>query len=364
MRRTIALTSAVLLMFLAVAANAQLRGTGRLQGNVTDKNSDKPVPGATVTISLPNGHTQPIVSKTDSRGHWAAIGMTSGVWNIDISAPGYVTSRGTANVSEVGATPAISTQLEPQAVQQAAPAPAAVPNVPSVPKEAVDAIKEGETLLKAKAGDLITTSQTDIAGTATAVSHTVTADELKQNAQRAVADFEKALPMVPGDTPELRDVQHQVLNILAQAYYKAGDVKNAIATLEKLDVADPMPATPDPMHLTREVLLVNLYLENGQLEQGRSVLEKLPSTAISDPTAYLNIGILFLNKKNPADAITYFSKAITMDPKRADSYYFRGLAEVQSKKFKEAKADFEQVLALDPDSSEARDAKQLLASLK
>ena len=43
--------------------------------------------------------------------------MTSGVWNIDISAPNYVTSRGTANVSEVGATPAIDRQLEPKAVE-------------------------------------------------------------------------------------------------------------------------------------------------------------------------------------------------------------------------------------------------------
>src|SRR5436309_2162060 len=133
-------TSAVLVVLLAVAASAQMRGTGRLQGSVTDKNTGKPVAGATVTISLPNGHTQPIVSKTDSRGHWAAIGMTSGIWNIDISAPNYVTSRGTANVSEVGATPAIDRQLEPKAVQQPAPPAAAVPTVPSVPKEAVAAI--------------------------------------------------------------------------------------------------------------------------------------------------------------------------------------------------------------------------------
>ena len=44
--------------------------------------------------------------------------------------------------------------------------------------------------------------------------------------------------------------------------------------------------------------------------------------------------------------------------------YYRGLAEVQLKKNKEAKADFEQVLALAPDSSEAHDARQLLASIK
>ena len=87
-------TSAVLVVLLAVAASAQMRGTGRLQGSVTDKNTGKPVAGATVTISLPNGHTQPIVSKTDSRGHWAAIGMTSGIWNIDISAPSDITTAG------------------------------------------------------------------------------------------------------------------------------------------------------------------------------------------------------------------------------------------------------------------------------
>lgn len=356
-------TSAVLLLLVTFAANAQVRGTGRLQGNVFDKATGKPVVGATVTVSLPRGNTAPIVVKTDARGHWAALGMTPGQWNIDIEAAGYTTSRGTANVSEIAPTPAIKTEIEPAAVQQAAPE-ANVQTAPSVPKEAVDAIKEGEQLLKAKPGDVITTTQSDAAGASTSVQHTVTADELKDNAKHAVADFEKALPMIPEDTPALKDVKNQVLQILAQAYYRAGDVKNAIATMEKLDVADPAGATPDAAHTTRSILLANLYLENGQLEQGRALLDKLPPTAITDPTAYLNIGILFLNKKNPNDSIAYFTKAINLDPKRADGYYYRGLAEIQVKKNADAKADLQQVVTLAPDSSEARDAKQLLASLK
>src|SRR5258705_13152844 len=101
MRRITVITSVVALL-LAIAANAQLRGTGRLQGNVTDKNTGKPVAGATVTIGLPNGRTAPITTTTSANGHWAAIGMTLGVWNIDISARGYVTSRGSANVTEAG----------------------------------------------------------------------------------------------------------------------------------------------------------------------------------------------------------------------------------------------------------------------
>jgi tetratricopeptide (TPR) repeat protein len=363
MRRLIATTSAVMLL-IALAANAQVRGLGRLQGNVTDKNTGKGIAGATVVIALPNGHTTPITVKADGKGHWSAIGMTSGQWNIDISAPGYTTSKGTANVSEAGGmTPAINVQLEKEAAA-APPAQSEVTTAPSVPKEAVDLIKEGQQLLNAKAGDVITVSQTDTSGSSTAVAHTVTKEELQDNAKRAAADLEKALPQVPDTTPELKDVRNQVMQVMAQAYYRAGDLKNAIATLEKLNTTDPMPATPDQAHMTRDVLLANLYLENGQLDQGRQMLDKLPPAAITDPTAYINIGILFLNKKNPADAATYFSKAIAMDPKRADTYYYRGLAEVQQKKNKEAKADFEQVVALAPDSSEAHDAKQLLASLK
>jgi tetratricopeptide (TPR) repeat protein len=141
-------------------------------------------------------------------------------------------------------------------------------------------------------------------------------------------------------------------------------LKNAIATLEKLDTTDPATAPMDAAHTTRDVLLANLYLENGQLEQGRTLLEKLPPTAITDATAYINIGILFLNKKDPATAIVYFNKAIAMNPRQAESYYYRGLTEVQMNKHAAAKADFQQVLALAPDSPEAKDAKQMLAGLK
>lgn len=363
MRKFFITTSAVLSLLVAFAASAQVRGTGRLQGNVFDKATGKPVAGATVTIALGRGATQPIVVKTDARGHWAALGMTSGQWNIDIAAPGYVTSRGSANVTEAGQTPSIKTEIEAEVVRQA-PAQAVVPAAPSVPKEAVDAIKEGEQLLKAKPGDVITTTQTDASGTSTAVQHTVAANELKDNAQRAVADFERALPLIPDDTQVLKDVRNQVLYILSQAYYKTGDVKNAIATIERLETADPAGATPDAAHTTRQMLLANLYLENGQVDHGRALLDRLPPSAITDPTAYVNVGILFMNKKNPTDAVTYLTKAIALDPKRAESYYYRGLAEVQMKKNKEARADFEQVLVLAPDSSEAHDARQMLASLK
>jgi tetratricopeptide (TPR) repeat protein len=355
MRRFISISAVVLSLLAATAAMAQVRGTGRMQGNIVDKKTGKPIVGATVTLAPARESTQPIVVKTDNRGHWAAIGLTSGQWNIDIAAPGYATSRGTANVSEVQAMPPIKTALDPETTQEA-PA-AAAPTSPLIPKEAIDAIKEGQDLLHVKVGDTVSNPPG-----ATAVSHTVTADEAKDNAKRAVADFEKALPMIPEDKPETKTIKNQLNEVLAQAYYRAGKVKNAIATLEALNVTDPW-TTPDANQTLREVLLANLYLEDGQLDKGKAILDKLPASAITDPTAYINIGILFLNKRNPADATGYFTKAIGLDAKSADGYYYRGLAYAQQRKIPEARADFQQVVTLAPDSSEAKDAKQMLDGL-
>jgi tetratricopeptide (TPR) repeat protein len=327
-------------LFVAISAFAQVRGVGRLQGIITDKSTGKPVAGATISINTASGNTKPIVVKSDARGRWAALGLTGGTWNVDITAAGYEMSRGSASVSEMQVAPPIKTELVPEVKQEAA---AIVPAGPSLPKEAVDAIKEGEQFLKTQGA---------------------TPAETQENAKRAVADFEKALPLITGDAPELQDVRNQLMQVLSQAYYRAGDMNNAIATFEKLEAADPWTATADAAHTTRAVLLANLYLENGQLDKGKAILDKLPATAITDPTAFINIGILFLNKKNPADAAAYFAKAVALDPKRAESYYYRGLAELQLRRNKEAKTDLEQVVALAPDSSEAKDAKQLLANLK
>jgi hypothetical protein len=64
---------AALSLILAAGASAQVRGTGRLQGNVVDKSSGKPIAGAGVTISMAGSSTRPIVTKPTR----AAIGPQS-----------------------------------------------------------------------------------------------------------------------------------------------------------------------------------------------------------------------------------------------------------------------------------------------
>jgi tetratricopeptide (TPR) repeat protein len=337
-RKSLVIISTLLLLVLSASAFAQMRGQGRQQGVVKDKATGKPIQGATVTLTPAKSSTIPIVVKTDKNGHWIAVGMTNGGWNVLIDAAGYQSRQTGAEISEVQQGPQMQTDLEPLAPQ---PEPTvAVKPTPLVPQEGIDAIKEAQQLMQST-------------------------DNVQENAKKAVADLEKALPMIPTDKPEIAPVRIQVQEVLAQAYYKAGDLKNAIGTLEKLNVTDPFAAAPDANHVPRQVLLANLYLENHQLDEAKDLVSKLPENAITDPNVYINMAILMINAKRPADAEPYLTKAIALDPKVADAYYYRGLALMQQKKIKEAKADFEQVIALAPaDSPEVKDAKTLIAGLK
>src|SRR6185295_17030585 len=143
----------LLSLFVALAALGQIRGTERLQGVVTDKATGKPIAGATVTLGVPSGSTAPLIAKTDAKGRWSALGLTSGQWNVDISAPGYETSKGSVAISAGQRVPPITTQLAPEQKQEAQAAPVA--SSPRVPKEAVDAITDAQNLLKVNVGDVV-----------------------------------------------------------------------------------------------------------------------------------------------------------------------------------------------------------------
>lgn len=341
--RSITVVLALFLTFsAALTTTAQVRGKGRLQGSVVDKATGKPIAGATVTIS--GNNTKPVVTKTNARGQWSALGMTNGVWNVDIEGDGYQGLHGSASISEMQMAPPIRSELVAKVVEATVPVESGISNVP---EEVVSAVNEAQDLLRAAAGD-------PVGATGTA---TVTAEQVKTNSSKAAVLLAGALPQIPTDTEERQRIRTQIQQLLAQAYYKAGDVANATETLQTLVAADTT-------NQTNALLLVNLYLEGGKLAEGKALLEKLPEWAVSDPTVYLNVGILFLNKDSAADAMVYFDKAIALDAAKPEGYYYRGLAKVQLKKNAEAKADFTKVVELAPDSPEAKDAQQMLAQLK
>ena len=231
--------------------------------------------------------------------------------------------QGNVQIGEGQRVPPMKIEMEP-AVVAAAAAPEAPPveevkiGGQVVSKDIADAVEAGNTALTAK------------------------------NYKDAVTSYEKASAALPAFMP--------IRFALARAYYGAGDLKKAVTTMADV-------YTADPANTRNAMLYANMLLEDGQLDKGKAIVDKLPADSV-DATALTNIGIVLMNKKQPAAARDYFTKVIESNPKDADGYYYRGLATIQAGKAKEAKADLQKVIELAPDSDQAKEAKEYLKSIK
>lgn len=325
MKKALAIALGVLISATAVLASEDWRGNNRLAGNVVDKATGKGVPNAKLKLRINKGAQGGPDISADANGKWAILGLASGGWNIDVEAPGYDMKQiGPVQIAEGQRLPAVKIELDPHV--QAAPEPAAIepPHEEvkiggvAVSKDIADAIENGNRLIGEK------------------------------KYAEAVTEFEKAYPTLSSNV--------SLKMALARAYYGAGDLKKAIVLIDEAYKADPQ--TPTAM------LLANMLVEDGQTERGKEVMEKLPAGSITDPTIYINMGIAAMNKKQPAVGVEWFSKAIALDDKRHEGYYYRALAMLQQGKAKEAKPDLQKVVEIAPDSSEAKDAKEYLKSIK
>jgi Flp pilus assembly protein TadD len=316
---------------------------GRISGIVTDAKG-KPIAGAKITlVSLRAGNSGPAPLTTNANGKWSLVSVMGGTWNIDVEAPGYLTKKGTLEAQEGTMNPPVKTVLEPvPAPVEAPPQPAELAN--TVPPEAVAAVRAAENFMKKADGQVIEGELTT-----SFAPEKLTDEQKKELYKQAVAEFEKAQALLPDNL--------QIKQALSQAYYKSGQLKESTALLTQVYNADQS-------NTGVLLLLINLLLENGQLDEGKALLDKVPAGTMTDPTAMINLGILFMNKSRLTDAYAYFDKAVTLDPKRGESYYYRGLSSLQQQKMAAAKADFLKVVELSPDSSEAKDAQDLLKQIK
>jgi tetratricopeptide (TPR) repeat protein len=269
------------------------------------------------------------------------LGLIGGKWNIDIEAPGFQLTKGSVELSEMQRIPPVKTTLQPAVVE--VPAEEVPVAKPGLPQAAIDAVSAAQALIDEAEGKTLSLEP-------------VTPERKKALYTEAAAHLETSLTLIP-DEPANAQTRTQIRQLLAQSYYKTGELKKSIDLLKSV-----VAVTPENIGV--QLLLANLLLEDGRLDEGRAALASVPESVMTDPTTYINVGILFMNKSQQQDAYGYFDKAIALDPNRGESYYYRGLALLQQQKLKEAKADFEKVVALAPESSEASDAKDLLKQFK
>ncbi|MFW6136949.1 MAG: tetratricopeptide repeat protein, partial [Candidatus Aminicenantaceae bacterium] len=77
-----------------------------------------------------------------------------------------------------------------------------------------------------------------------------------------------------------------------------------------------------------------------------------------------NVGEIFFSNQKIGQAITYFQKAVDINPDYSPAYLRMGYAYLNQNNTDSAKEYFEKFLELDPDSPEAPTVKNILSYLE
>jgi tetratricopeptide (TPR) repeat protein len=313
----------IALLAVALPAAAQSwAGQGRLQGEVRDE-QNKPIEGAKIILRKGSDRVDPTKDGpkeilTDKRGKWSILGLASGAWGVLIQKDGFTQSEGQVTVNEftIAQPLIVNLKLPPKAVAEKA-------KEPSKNALAKAAIEQGNADLEAK------------------------------KYAEARANFEKGLGLLESPDPALK---LSLERTIAKTYYEDKQPDKAIEVLKKsLDTA---PNDPDTLQL-----LISLLVAQNKEAEAKVYMERLPQGTKIDPTARLNIGIKAYNDRKLDEALKQFDQVVQENPSMAEAYYYRGLVYLNMNKTKEAKADFQKLLEMDPKSQYANDAREFLKSL-
>ena len=351
-RRTNALSVFVLLPLFVLAAqpaSAQSwAGRGRVQGEITDETTGKPVEGAQIVLRKSDSpEAGPAAIFTNAKGKWAAGGLAGGTWSVKIDKQGYVPSEGTVQVNEFGPAPPLRIKLKVITEEMLRAAQ---------PQEnpAVKAIEAGNQFLtagqyaEARAEYEKALATLDEQNKTNVRRGIARAYLLEKNTDAALAIVNELLAFNPTDLDSLK--------IKAQSQYTSGKNEEGIATLKSILAITP--TDPDMLNL-----ISSLLVEVGREQEAREYMAQMPAGAKVDPVSLLNIGIRHYNEGKMEEASKAFEEVVQQSPELPDAYYYRGLAYLASGKMAEAKADFEKLLALDPKHPKAEDARVFLKEM-
>ena len=341
MRRMTIGTAALLLLASVAGAQEWRQGKGRLEGTVKNPQGE-PIVGAVVSLRFSELGRGPDL-KTDKKGYFALMGLNGGKWDVDVSAPGYQPYKTFVNVTELQRVPPMNMVLEPEAKKEATQVISV--GGQKISKDTADAIEQGNA---AWAAAEKAQNDQDACGADKACVDAAK-KKRQESLEAALAAYEKTRAELPdNDSISLRLA---VGNLWLQKNDEAQKYARQIVA-------------KDPENPTMWLMIAQIDLQNGKFEEGKEALSHVPDERITDPTPYMNMGILYYNKNKPADAEEYFTKAIAKNAGTTDAYYYRGLSRYQQKHKADAKADFLKYLELAPKGENAEVVREILKTLK
>jgi Flp pilus assembly protein TadD len=303
--------AAVLVAALAASAAAQ---TGRVGGTVKDE-SGQPIKGATITAENPNASPSSFTATTDDKGRFSIIGLKSGAWTFSAQSPGFAPEQFRFNVQTIGApNPPITFALK----KGGAPAPTGA-------------------LGGLAAKDL----QAELA----------TADAFynQQKWDEAVAAYRAIMTKAPSLS---------VINLqIAAAYRNKKDFDAALGAYNDLLKVDP----------ANDKAIVGIgmtNMEKGDLNAAEDTLTKAAQGSRATREVFYNLGEVKFAKGATDDAAGWFQKAADLDPGWGKPLFKLALVQLNKGDKDATIKALEKVIAADPTSPEAAQAKQVIEQLK
>jgi Tfp pilus assembly protein PilF len=314
MRHRLHLSGVVLAaLFVVALAGTAAAQTGRVGGVVKDE-AGNPIKGATVTAENPAVSPSSFTATTDDKGRFSIIGLKSGQWSFAAQAPGFGPEAGKLNVSTIGA-----------------------PNPPLTFTMKKGGAGPSSALGSTAAKDL----QADLQN----------ADQL-YNAQKydeSIAAYRQIMAKAPALS---------VINLqIAAAYRNKKEYDNAIAAYNDLLKVDP----------ANDKAIVGIgmtNLEKGDLKAAEDTLTRAAEGPKPTREVFYNLGEVKFSKGQADEAATWYQKASDLDPSWGKPIFKLALVQL-NKGDKDATIKMlEKVIAADPTSPEAAQAKTVIEQLK
>ena len=309
MRKTVAMC---LLAIAVVAANAFAGAEGRMAGKVIDTVTKKPITNGTILLTATGARNFKQEFKVDKDGMYRLLVIDGTIpYQMTVSAPGYANYEEKVKMP-LGQVLTRDFELAPAAANTAAAAPA---DKGAKADPSVVAFNEGAQLFN------------------------------EQKYAEAQAKFQQA---VTGKPDLIAGWE-----ALARTSLQLKDYPKAIEAANKALAVDPDEAD-------MYSVLFNAYTATGDKANAAEAKKKMPA----NPSVLFNDAAKLINANKDAEAEPLLKQAISADDKFSQAYYELGMLYVRAQKNADAKTYLTKYLELDPNGKDAATAKEMLKYVK
>ncbi|MGC8745175.1 MAG: tetratricopeptide repeat protein [Candidatus Saccharicenans sp.] len=295
-----------ILLFIISFLTAQAQVQGKVRGIVTDAQGN-PLEKVAVSIISVRTASQKYETSTGKDGRFAQIGIQPGYYQIIFKKDGFI-----PKAQEIHVEIASDTNLE-------------------IKMETADQV----AIKNLSAADKAFVNATNLYN--------------KKNYQEAVAGFEEAIKLNPGNWAYYFN--------LGLALKKMNKTEEAKAAFKKA-----VELNPESFSANKE--MAELLAKDGDFSGAAEYYKKAVALSPSDADAHYNLAVCLVNIGESGEALGHFQKTIELKPDYAEAYFQLGSIYISQNKTKEAIENLQKFLELAPQNEKAALAKQLLEYLK